>query len=320
MNPYPYRIGYQTPVLFCGSCFSENIGKIMVDLKMPVRVNPFGVVYNPVSVKQSLDRLLHPVQFVEADLHYGNGLWFSLMHHTSFSSPDRGQCLSAINQSLIESANFLQRARFLLVTFGTARVYYLRETQQPVSNCHKIPAREFEHRLLSIHEIVEEWIPLLNELKSTIPDIKVIFTVSPVRHWKDGAEGNQQSKATLILAIHELVSRVPEMATYFPAYEIVMDDLRDYRFYADDMLHPSPLAVKYIWEKFSNAILDTEAIGLVKQVERVKRALNHRPFNPETREHQDFLRNTLAQIVLIRKKYPQIDFAAEERQIMERLA
>lgn len=312
VSPLPISIGYSTPTLLFGSCFTEYIGSIMQKRKFPVLINPFGVVYNPISIKLILERILNTMPFTEDDINFRNGLWFSFLHHTSFSSPQKVQCLDKINKELENSINFIKESNYILITFGTARVYYLKEDGRPVANCHKIPAKEFDNRLLSVDEIFVEWSVLLNMLSSVNKDLKVIFTVSPVRHWKDGAHENQLSKSVLHLAINELIKNDPERLFYFPAYELMMDDLRDYRFYGEDMLHPTQGAVNYIWEKFSQTALDESSLGLMNEIEKVIAATSHRPFNPGTTEHQNFISNTLNQIQGIKKVNPSLDFSEEE--------
>ena len=312
VQPFPFSLGYHTPMLFCGSCFTENIGSMMHERKLPILINPFGVVFNPISVKLVIERVLSGKSFDETELDFRNGLWYSYLHHTSFSSPDKEKCLELINAEQAKAADFIKKAQCLLVTFGTARVYYLKQSGEPVANCHKIPAKEFENRLLNVDEIVKEWSALIDKLLKQNPDLKVVFTISPVRHWKDGAIGNQQSKSILNVAVHELLNAYPKNAFYFPAYEILMDDLRDYRYYADDMLHPSKVAVEYIWEKFKSSIIDSNSLKLMVDVEKVISATSHRPFNPDTKDHQAFLASTLNQIIKMKLVNPRLDFSKEE--------
>jgi len=319
IQPFPFSIGYKTPTIFCGSCFTENIGSIMVERKLPVLVNPFGVVYNPVSVKLVLDRLLKATPLKEIDLNFRNGLWFSYLHHTSFSSPVKEKCLETINSELFKASEFAKSIKYLLVTFGTARVYYLNENNKPVANCHKTPSTEFTNRLLTVVEIVKQWTELVNDLLKQNTELKIIFTISPVRHWKDGAIGNQQSKAVLNLAVHEIIQLFPNNTFYFPSYEIMMDDLRDYRFYADDMLHPANAAIDYIWEKFKEALIEKQTKDTIKSIEKVLSAVNHRPFNPNTSEHKAFIVSTLELIKKIKSDNPQLDFKKEEDLLYEYL-
>ncbi|RPH30636.1 MAG: GSCFA domain protein [Bacteroidales bacterium] len=311
VQPYPFSLGYSSPTMFCGSCFTENIGSLMVERKFPILVNPFGVVYNPISVKLVIESILNAQPFDESDLKFRNGLWYSYLHHTSYSSPDKEKCLESINTDLLKASSFAKDMEYLLVTFGTARVFYLKENNQPVANCHKISAKEFDNQLLSVEEILNSWSALMDDLLMRIPDLKIIFTISPVRHWKDGAIGNQQSKSILNVAVHELIKQYPNNAFYFPAYELLMDDLRDYRFYADDMLHPSKVTVNYIWEKFVGSIISSKAIRLMGDVEKIIAAVNHKPFNPKTKEHNVFITNILKQIKTLERTNPLIDFERE---------
>ncbi len=301
------KISYHTPILFMGSCFTENIGNKMVDLKFPVLVNPFGVLYNPVSVRQSLEIILDKRNFEESDLGFFNNQWFSFYHDTEFSDSDKQQCLDNINSHLKIARQHLKSADYLIVTFGTAWVYQYIKTEKIVSNCHKIPAKEFKRFKLGVEDIFVQWAKLLNRLEDFNPGLKIIFTVSPVRHWKDGAIQNQLSKSTLILAIHQLI-KVFDHIEYFPAYEIMMDDLRDYRFYADDMLHASKVAIDYIWKQFSETYFEKETSSIINEVNKIIRAENHNPLNSDSENHKRFLENLLMQKEILNSKYPFIKF------------
>lgn len=311
VKPLPFGLDYSTPTLFVGSCFTENIGQMMLQRKFPAMVNPFGVVYNPVSVSLVLNRITEGKPYTENELLEHNGQWLSLDHHTSFSRVDKQDCLNTINSSLEEATQFWNNTQCLVVTFGTARVYYYNRTELPVANCHKIPAKEFTNKLLSVKEIVSLWTNDLNRIFASKPNLKIIITVSPVRHWKDGPFGNQVSKATLLLAASQLVELFPNRLFYFPAYEIMMDDLRDYRYYADDMLHPSPLAISYIWDKYKRSTIHNTAQDLSLEIEKVLQAVNHRPFNTKTKEFKQFLERTLSKINEITKLNPSINFNEE---------
>ncbi|MBI9055726.1 MAG: GSCFA domain-containing protein [Bacteroidales bacterium] len=301
------KIGYETPVLFMGSCFTENIGNKMLDLKLPALVNPFGVLYNPSSVRSSIEILLDKRDFNENDLHFYNDQWFSFYHDTEFSNVDKDACLSKINASVNAAREHLQKAKYLIITFGTAWIYQYTKTENVVSNCHKIPAKEFERRKLGVEDIFVQWAKLLNRVEELNPNLKIIFTVSPVRHWKDGAVQNQLSKSTLILAINQIM-KIFDNVEYFPAYEIMMDDLRDYRFYADDMLHPSKVAIDYIWEHFSKSYFADRTFEIISEVGKVIQAENHRPINPESKNHLKFVENLNNKKSQISQKYPFIEF------------
>lgn len=309
-EPSQHKINYHTPVLFMGSCFTENIGDKMKELKFPALVNPFGVLYNPVSVRNALEILIDQKEFTESDLNLFNDLWYSFYHDSEFSDPDMQQCLNKINSSTQIASKQIRNANYLIITFGTAWVYKFLKTGQLVSNCHKIPAKEFERSKLQTEAIFIEWSNLINRLNQLNKNLKIIFTVSPVRHWKDGAIQNQLSKSTLILAIHQLVSRF-ENISYFPSYEIMMDDLRDYRFYADDMLHPSKVAIDYIWDIFGNTYFEKETEEIIQQVEKIIRAKNHRPLNKDTSAHNKFIKSQIQLIKDLNKKYSFLDLKDE---------
>jgi hypothetical protein len=305
-----HRIGYESPILFMGSCFTENIGNKMLELKFPALVNPFGVLYNPASVRSSLEVLLDTRDFNENDLLYHNNRWLSFYHDTEFSDENKDECLKKINTSVNQARKQLQNASYLIITFGTAWVYQYKETGKVVSNCHKIPAKEFERVKLGVEDVFVQWAKLLNRVEDLNPDLKIIFTVSPVRHWKDGAVQNQLSKSTLILAINQL-KKIFDNVEYFPAYEIMMDDLRDYRFYADDMLHPSSVAVDYIWEHFSKTYFENETNIIANEVKQIVQAQNHRPFNPESKDYIKFVDQLESKKKDLNKRFPFINFNSQ---------
>ncbi|UCG27790.1 MAG: GSCFA domain-containing protein [Bacteroidales bacterium] len=307
---YSSRLSYRKPALFMGSCFSETIGGKLKELKFPVDINPFGIIYNPVSVKNSLDILIREKEFSRDDLHQFEGQWISFYHQTAFSDPDPEECLDTINNSIRFSSQFLRKANFLFITFGTAWIYKWKATGQVVSNCHKIPAKKFHRELIEAGEIAGLYTELIDELKNVNPALKIIFTVSPVRHWKDGAEGNQISKATLHLAIRHIRTNFPETG-YFPAYEIVMDDLRDYRFYAEDMIHLNRVAADYIWGKFENAFIDEESGKIINEVRNILSAYRHRPIKPGSEAHMVFLKKHLEITGNLREKYPFLNLDQE---------
>lgn len=311
IEPSKDKIGYDTPVMFVGSCFSSYIGNKFQRLKMPVMVNPAGTVYNPISVATTLNALIDEKIYSANDLRFDNGKWFSFDHYTDFSTPQLEETLKKVNEHRHKASELLGRCSFLFVTFGTARVYRHSATDKIVSNCHKIPAKEFSREIMSVEEIVGVWRPLLERLKGHNPDIKLIFTISPVRHWKDGAHGNQLSKSILFLAIEKLIGQ-NNMASYFPAYEIMMDDLRDYRYYADDMLHPSEKAINYIWELFSDRYFDQKTTSLHVDMEKLAKAMGHRPQNGSDEEKKLFAGNALKIIENLESGLPLVDLSAEK--------
>jgi hypothetical protein len=310
INPLPseFRIDHKTKILMTGSCFSVNIGSYLADTLFPVVVNPFGVIYNPVAVLNTLGILMDGTAFGQEDLEFRNELWFSWDHHTSFSHPERQECLKNINTGIDSSSRHLKECRYLLITFGTAWVYRLKSTGKPVTNCHKFPDSEFVRIFLEPGEIISLWEPFLEELFAFVPELRIIFTVSPVRHWKDGAHGNQISKSSLLLAIDELVKKFPLRTEYFPAYEILLDDLRDYRFFADDMLHPNSMAIDYIQEKFNSAYFNAETVELNKEILKIVRAANHRALHRNTDAYRKFRSSQLQAVGSLSARYPSVDF------------
>ena len=243
IKPSERKIGYEDRILMLGSCFSDEIGAQMAQRNMQVTCNPFGTLYNPLSIAQAINLQLHQLPLVEYD-----GLWHSMAHHGSFSRPTKEESEQAINESVEVMQRALNEATVVIVTFGTAWVYEM--NGEVVANCHKMPENWFTRRRLTVEEIVATWKPILEQYK----DKYWIFTVSPIRHIKDGLHENQLSKATLLMAVDQMVNSQWSNGKlhYFPSYEILLDELRDYRFYADDLVHPSSLAVNYIWERFAD--------------------------------------------------------------------
>ena len=293
-----------------GSCFAENIGKQLTESKFCCDMNPFGTLYNPLSIAAAIRQLLAGKVYTLDDLSYGNEQWFSYMHHSTFSSTDKDTCLQQINNRLASSRDFLKRANYILFTWGSAWVYRLKDNQQIVGNCHKMPDREFNRSKLEVDEIVAEYALLIQKVRFLNPKVKFLFTVSPIRHAKDGMHGNQLSKSTLLLAIDRLCEQFQE-CQYFPSYEIMMDELRDYRFYADDMLHPSSLAINYIWEKFSDTYFTPATKTFLQEWKKIQKGLAHRPFDIESDAHQRFLREILLKIGQLKEKMPYLDVENE---------
>ena len=300
------KISYDSSMLFFGSCFSENIGERFVERRFNATINPFGILYNPSSVKQSLDILIEKKVFDDSVLFEHKGLWHSFYHHSRFSSIDKQEVLEKINEQIASGHKRLIEADYLFITFGTSWVYEHINDKLVVANCHKLPSATFNRYRLTVEEIVNSYDELIVRLKEFNPGLKIVFTVSPVRHWKDGAHGNQLSKSVLLLAIDFLARRF-ENVEYFPAYELVIDDLRDYRFYDEDMLHPNNQAVDYIWKKLSETYFETSASDYVKVIEKVLRARNHRPFNSATEEYRRFAQLEMAKLKEIMIRYPDVE-------------
>lgn len=311
---WDYRLRHSDKILVLGSCFAEHIGERLERMKFSTIVNPYGVLYNPLSIAEGLTRLLECRPFAEKELHeFPDGGWNTWLHHSRYSHPDRQTALTAINSSMAMASHQLTEANVLIITLGTAWVYRLGDTGEVVGNCHKVPEREFVRQRLQIEEITDKLAATLLGIRERNPQLRVLFTVSPVRHIKDGLHGNQLSKSVLLLAIDELCRMLPDMCHYFPAYEIVMDELRDYRFYAEDMAHPSKQAVDYVWECFVAQCIDSQAQEFMMQWEKVVRALEHRPFQPSSEQYQKFILQNIAKIAELKERYPYLEVEDEIR-------
>lgn len=312
------EIRHSDRMMLFGSCFTENIGNLLLTNKFRCNVNPFGILYNPLSVVEALWQILSHQTYTEEDLFHAGGSWHSWMHHSSFSAATSSACLTSINQRLAQASAELPQLDWLVITWGTAFAYWLKEKTVVVGNCHKQPDRLFSRRQLSVEEIVTEWDCLLVELRKANPALKVLFTVSPIRHAKDGMHGNQISKSTLLLAIDELCRRWSN-CYYFPSYEIMMDELRDYRFYADDMLHPSPVAISYLWECFNETYFSRETNQVMNEWEEIRKALNHKPFDAQSEIYRKFLTQIVLKINRLKEKFPYFDLQKELEQCQAQL-
>ena len=310
-----FNITHRSTMLLFGSCFSENIGLKLMENKFSVNVNPFGVLYNPISIYNAIDRLLDKHIFTEKDFIHHNNIYHSFMHHGSFSNMNLDEALKKVNDEFNLATAQLETANFLLITFGTSYVFRWNESGEIVGNCHKIPANQFTRERLTIEEITSMWSNLIKRALASNPNLKILFTVSPIRHFKDGAHNNQISKSILHLSIESLMQQFPANAFYFPAYEIMMDQLRDYRFYADDMLHPSPLAQDYIWKKFGETYFAEETQSIIAEWHRIFLLLSHRPNNTNSEAYQKHLQRTIEDIKAFEYKYPFMSCWHEKQQL-----
>jgi hypothetical protein len=309
-----FQIDYSSKIVLLGSCFAENMGKKFEYFKFKATTNPFGIVFNAVSLEKLIRRSIENRQFTENDIFFHNELWHCFEVHSELSNPDKNTFLNSLNELINATRQQLNNATHIIITLGTSWVYQLRQAQFDkngiVANCHKVPQKQFTKKLLTISEIEGSLESIIYLVQSVNPNCKFIFTVSPVRHIKDGFVENTLSKSHLIAAIHNLF-QVPLSGTevaYFPAYEIMMDELRDYRFYAEDMLHPNQTAVDYIWMKFFENYVSESEFGLMDEVGEVQKALKHRPFNPNTESHLKFLENLNLKIEKIKEKLPEVSF------------
>ena len=301
INPSETKIGYQDKILLLGSCFADNIGEKFGEHYFQATVNPFGTLYNPASIMKAIT-----LSFEHDNKHYilqHNGLWHSMMHHGSFSHPDKNELLSRYNESLTIMRNALQEASTIVVTFGTSWIYQMEG--MVVANCHKIPAERFQRDCMTVGQIIDMWLPLLVQ----IPNKHWIFTVSPIRHIKDGLHANHLSKATLLQAIDTLIVNArglnPSSSySYFPSYEIMLDELRDYRFYAEDMVHPSQVAVDYIWQRFVETYMTVDTQGEMRTLYQLWRDRHHRFLHPESEEAQTFAERIASRVQNLKEQYP----------------
>ncbi len=301
----PFRINYEDKIMLVGSCFSEHVGDKLSAAYFQSIQNPFGILYNPISIANCLDFIINNKPFAIENLVNNDDLWHSMYHHGDFSDTTVEKCLEKINTSLNKAHSYLSDCSVMLLTFGTAWVY--EQDGEVVGNCHKQPAASFTRRRLTVDEIVCTYSHLISQLITHNSQLKVIFTVSPVRHWKDGAHENQLSKSILLLAIDELCDLYPEQCSYFPSYEIIMDELRDYRYYAEDMLHPNATAVNYVWERFSEMYFDTHTMSQKKELEQLYCDLQHRPIHADTDAYRKFEARTQAKLKRLQEIYPWIE-------------
>jgi len=292
-----------------GSCFAQNIGEQLSENKFDININPNGIIFNPISVINSLKRIINNEAYIADELIEYNEKWMSLAHHSSFDSFEKEACLTQINNALEISYKHIKKSKTIFITFGSAWVYeYV--NFGIVANCHKIPNKQFTKRLLSVKEILIAF----DAIKTDLKGFDVVFTISPVRHVKDGLHENNLSKSTLLLAVNNLVEQHKNYH-YFPAYELVIDELRDYRFYKDDLVHPTNKAVNYVWEKFRECYFSESTKNIITEIRQLKIAANHKPFNFESEEHQQFIVKQLELMENLSKKYVFLDFKAEVEQI-----
>lgn len=295
------RISPQSGIFLCGSCFSINMGEKFRNAGFNTLYNPFGTLYNPVSILQCLSRIHDEKLFDKNDFFYANNRWQSYELHGDYAGTDFQDILNKINQSIKNSHQFLKEASFAFITLGSAFVFKLIENNTIVANCHKQANQLFHREILSEVIVLETLKGIIKKLKNINPDIEIIFTVSPVRHWRDGAIANQASKSRLISSLYELTQK--NKAAYFPSYEIVMDELRDYRFYAEDMLHINTTAQNYIWQKLQECYFDSLGKQFVQETEKIYKDLTHRPLNPNSNEYLKFKDKTRQKIKSLEKKY-----------------
>ena len=314
INPLKHKINYKSPVLLIGSCFSEEIGNRLSHLKFRTLQNPSGIIYNPVSLANELNYYRELQHLNQDDLFNAGGVFRHYDFHSSLAHPDKNEAIKNINQAIENGHQFLLSGTHLVITFGTSIVYKLKNGKI-VANNHKQPADNFDKMQLTVAEIIAAWNIIIERLLKLNSNLKIIFTVSPVRHLKDGMTENQISKSTLHLAINELI-KSPQ-TYYFPSYELMMDDLRDYRFYKSDLIHPNEIAVDYIFEKFSANCIDSSAYPIMDAIREIQAAKMHKPFFPDSEEHMIFKKQMFAKVKTLQEKYPEIDLGEEMKYFSE---
>lgn len=308
VKTYEFPISYSAKLLLLGSCFAENMGEKFDYFKFQTTINPFGIIFNPVSIEKLVKRAVNRIVFTEADVFFHNDLWHSYDVHSECSQSDKEMLLKQLNAAVEVMHRQISEASHIVITYGTSWVYRLNATNEMVANCHKVPQSEFTKEILSPETIAQSMQNTMDLIHQINPDCKFIFTVSPVRHIKDGFPENQRSKAHLITAIQTILNPKSSFLNYFPAYEIMMDELRDYRFYAEDMLHPSQSAIDYIWIRFFENYVNTDCFATMQEVCNIQKGLAHRPFNPETKSHQQFLETLNQKIIRLKEQFPHFQF------------
>ena len=301
--PSPKKIAYNDKILLLGSCFADNIGTKFGEYYFQTTVNPYGTLYNPASIAKAISGIGNGVSDIGFVEH--NGLWHSLSHHGSFSRADKEDLVRACEQSRVQLREALQQASIMIITFGTAWVYEYED--KVVANCHKLPANRFVRRRMTVDEIVEIWQPIL----AAMPNKHWIFTVSPIRHVKDGLHENQISKAILLQAVDRLTAKQLDSPigglSYFPSYEIMLDELRDYRFYAEDMVHPSQVAVDYIWQRFMDTYMTADTQNEMRTLHQLWRDRHHRFLHPDSPEAQQFAAHIKTRLQQLQPRYPWLE-------------
>jgi len=300
-------IDYQSNILLFGSCFAENIGQEIAYYKFRNYQNPFGVLFNPIAIERLISFAVEKKTYIESDIFFYNERWHCFDAHSDLSASSKEELLQNLNNRLQKTYLELKNTTHIIITLGTAWVYKRLKANKIVANCHKVPQKQFSKELLSVEDIKNSLNTIISSIKTINDKASIIFTVSPVRHLKDGFVENQQSKAHLITAVQELL-KASDKLYYFPAYELMMDELRDYRFYKEDLIHPNKTAIKYIWQKFKEVWIASEAYPVMEEVEAIQKGLSHKPFNEKSETHQIFIKKLSENQKDLEKRFPFITF------------
>ncbi len=299
------QIDYNSNVLLFGSCFSENIGKKLDYFKFQNTQNPFGILFHPKAIETLISNAIENKKYSEEDVFFHNEQWHCFDAHSKLRNTSKEDLINQLNAQIDLTSSKLKTASHIIVAIGTAWVYREIKTDNIVANCHKVPQKQFKKELLSVEDITKSLNNILSLIRSVNYNASVIFTVSPIRHTKDGFVENMQSKAHLLTAIHQVINI---QSFYFPSFEIMMDELRDYRFYNEDMIHPNQLAINYIWEKFKGVWISDESFKVMEEVDTIQKGFQHKPFNVQSQAHQKFLQKLEAKTKRLKSQFPHIVF------------
>lgn len=303
------KITYDDKILCLGSCFAVNIGEKFKAYQFQQTINPFGILFHPKAIEKLVDYAVKGYEFTAEDVFEHQEIWSSFVAHSDLNELEQEDIVTKLNVKLFDLQVALRESTYITLTFGTAWVYALKETSEIVANCHKVPNTQFDKRLLSYEEVVDSYKNILSLIRTVNSEAQILCSISPVRHIKDGFVPNQRSKSILHAALQEVIEElVDEKVSYVPVYEIVMDELRDYRFYTADLIHPNDIAIHYIWERFVSHYIDEQMYGVMKKVDEVQKGLNHRPFNPTAEQHLKFLDTLIEKIDDLLERYPFMSF------------
>ena len=306
LNKEKNQIDYDSKVLLLGSCFAENIGDKIDFYKFKNLQNPFGIIFHPVGIEKLIGRAISGNKFEKNDLFSHHSMWLTFEAHSKLSRPEQEELRNSLNDNLSDLKEYLTTATHVIITLGTAWVYEHKSSNTIVSNCHKIPQKEFLKKLLSVEQVNDSMNSIVSKIQSVNPNATIISTISPVRHLRDGFVDNTRSKSHLFAGLHKCVDRHDNLY-YFPAYELMFDELRDYRFYTEDMLHPNKTAIEIIWERFRDTWIASETIEIQKEIEDIHKMRQHKPFNPSSEAYREFNKTLDSKLESFHKKYPFLD-------------
>ena len=303
-----HPLDYNSKIVSLGSCFAENMGDKFQYFKFQNTINPFGIIFNPVSIEKIIQKAINTVLFTEKDIFFHNERWHCFDVHSDWSNPNKEDLLASLNALIKSTGATLEKASHIIITYGTSWVYRNIESDSIVANCHKVPQKQFKKELLSVEGTEKSVANTIKLIHAVNPNCSIIFTVSPVRHIKDGFVENQWSKSNIISALHKAFDCQLSTINYFPSYEIMMDELRDYRFYTEDMLHPNQVAIDYIWKRFMETTISETAFPTMEEVERIQKSLSHKPFDPNSESHLKFESKVREKITKLESQYSFMKF------------